>query len=437
MKTFFYTSLLSALLLLSGCGNEVENLGGNTRPITGAPNKGTFVSSVEGLEFTRTLAPVAQTTDKAAAYSYRTGELVRFHVGNLDIGESIGISVITPKEIVAYKNLDLNTSIYSSEVNNRIRLLMQLDSDSISENGIQISKETRTAAYTWTTPDYSLNETEFEASVLSATAGSVALSISKNAAEDHFTEALRCVYSGAYRGSWLLPSGEKEGFVGVMIQSNGGIVALGDGQDVDGIDNNNDGNFLDDVIYATGTHEMDTGLYDFNQTYHFDATLGRIVDSTITNIQGSGNSLGYNKVSGVFVQDGQNGMYTASRVGEGKNTSLRYTGFGRGNSGGSAAYVTANNIDPILGLFTLDISADGNVTGLIHDARSNEEPSLTGTMNFTTGDIQLNLNSGLGHTLSGNIDFENTHAILLDWQDENGTNLGYIDGIGCQLQPHN
>jgi len=433
MKTFFYTSLLSSLLLLSGCGSEVENLGGNMQPITGAPDKGTFVSSVDGLEYTRTLAPAVQTTDKSSAYSYRTGEVIKFHIGKLEIGESVGISVLTPKDIVSYQNLDLNTSIYSSEVNNRVRLLMALDSNATLSNGIQISQATRDAAQLWSTPDYAANEADFKTSVEANT--NIILNVTAAQAQTHFTEALRCVYSGAYRGSWLLPSGEKEGFVGVMIQSNGAIVALGDGQNIDNNDSNGDGNYNDDVIYATGTHEMDTGYYDFNQTYHFDPIAGRIVDSNITNIEGTGSSQGYNRVSGVFVQDGQNGAYTASRVGAGENPSYRYTGFGRGNPGGIAA---ADGSDSILGLFTIDINPDGNVTGLIHDARSNEEPTLSGNVDFATGNIELDLNSGLGHTLSGNINFDtNSSNLLIDWNDANGTILGYIQGVGCQLQPHN
>jgi len=431
MKFTLLSSLvLSSLTFFTGCGSEVQDLSLNAAPITGAPNSGVFVNSVEGLEYTRTLAPVPQLTDNASTYSYRIGELINFHIGNLQIGEVIGLSVITPKDIVSYKNLELNTSIYSSEVNNRVRLLMALDSDA-GLNGVQISQATRDLAQNWTTPDYSMSEANFTVSVSTVTDGDLLIDVNKSEAETYFTQALRCVYSGAYKGSWI-NSGEREGFVGVMIQSDGSIVALGDGQDIDGIDNNGDGNLKDDVIYATGKHEMDTGYYDFNKTYHFDPDAGTIVDSNITNIQGNGSSQGYNRVSGRFIQDGINGAYTATRVGSGVNTAYRYTGYGFQNSGGSAS---AGN-DPILGLFTLDINPDGNVTGLIHDARSNAEPTLTGNINFSTGDISLNLNSGLGHTLSGNINFT-TSDILIDWMDENATTLGYIKGIGCQLQPHN
>lgn len=429
MKFTLYSSLLvSSLTFLSGCGSQVQDLGLDTAPITGAPNKGVFVNSVEGLEYTRTIAPVPQTTDKGSHYAYRSGELINFHVGNLQIGDAIGLSIITPKDIVSYKNRELNTSIYSSEVNNRVRLLMALDSDGIYSNGIQISQASRDAAKNWSTPDYALNEADFNASVASATASQLTLNVTKAQAETQFSEALRCVYSGAYRGSWIMPSGAREGFVGVMIQSNGYIVALGDGQDV-----NNTG--APDVIYSDGQHNMDTGVYDFSATYYFDVNQGRIVSANLTNISGIGTSQGYNRVSGSFIQDGVNGAYTANRVGEGLDTAYRYTGFGYLNTSGGADDPTS---DPILGLFTFDISRDGNITGLIHDARTNEEPTLTGTVNFSDGNVSMNLNSGEGHTLSGTIDFvNNSTTVSLQWYDANLSKLGYINGVGCQLQPHN
>jgi len=50
----------------------------------------------------------------------------------------------------------------------------------------------------------------------------------------------------------------------------------------------------------------------------------------------------------------------------------------------------------------------------------------------------MNLNSGEGHTLSGTIDFvNNSTTVSLQWYDENLSKLGYINGVGCQLQPHN
>ncbi len=427
-------TLLATLLttFVVGCGDQINTKTYATKIHPTYPRvTGVFIDSgVKGLNYTVDINSTEESskiatniTGEGGSFEYFYGDILLFKVGQLEIGKAIALSTVTPKDIVAYKNLDLNTSIYSSEVNNRVRVLMSLDEDGAPENGISISAATRERAKSWSTPDYTLGEDAFTESFNKATNNELSKIFTKKEAENHFASSLRCVYSGAYRGSWILPDGAREGFVGVMIQSDGSIVALGDGQDVNG-----DGNYSE-VIYASGIHNMDTGTYNFSETFHFDVELGRIVSSNLTNISGDGSSRGYDEVSGSFVQDGQKGEYTAYRVGAGINTAYRYTGSGLFNN-------TSNpdsEEDPILGLFTFDIQKNGLVTGMIHDARTNEEPSLNGKINFETGDVNLTLNSGLGHTVSGNIDFT-TSNLYLTWYDANGTKLGYLQGLGCQLQ---
>lgn len=420
----------ATLMLFVGCGESVRDGGLHTGKYYPSDNsaQGRFIDAgVEGLSYERVTGST-KITQKGGTFSYYFGEELTFKVGNLVLGKMFGSSTITPKELVSYKNLELDTSINSPEVNNRVRLLMSLDSDNNPDNGITISAAMQNAALAWDTPDFNLSESAFTTALQSATKGDITTVVSKAVAKTHFEKSLRCVYSGAYRGSWVLPSGNREGFVGVMIQSNGTIVALGDGQDLNKSDNNPNPN---DVIYATGTHDMDTGLYSFSQTYHFDVNLGRIVSSNITDINGTGISQGYNSVKGSFIQDGVAGIYTAQRVGEGKNVADRYTGFGYLNDDGDADNTAT---DAILGLFTFDISRDGSVVGLIHDARTNEEPALSGTVDYTTGSVHLNLDSGLGHYIEGTLAFDGTLA--LTWYDANGIKLGYLRGNGCQLQQH-
>ena len=438
-------SLLTATALLFstffvGCGDNFNSDNFATKVYPTYPSTtGRFIDAgVEGLNYTiaideSLITPdtAMNTTEAGGNFEYLYGEILLFKIGNLTLGKAVALSTITPKDIVSYENLELNTSIYAPEVNNRVRLLISLDTDNDPDNGITISPTMQEQAKSWDTHiDYSLSESAFTTALNAVTKGDIATVATKAEAEAHFAKSLRCVYSGAYRGSWLI-EGKKEGFVGVMIQADGVIVALGDGQDI-----NNDGNYSE-VIYSKGIHNMDTGYYNFDSTYHFDTEAGRIVSSDLTDINGSGSSQGYNTVNGLFVQvvDGNTfeGSYTASRVGEGSDTSYRYTGYGYQNAQGIDA---ADVNDSILGLFSFDVRNDGNVTGLIHDARTNAEPSLTGNINFQTGEVKLDLNSGLGHTVSGNINFEtNSSNVLLNWYDANGVILGYIQGIGCQLQP--
>jgi len=426
MKTILSVACCG-LFLFSGCGESVNNGTHTVKYYTSSsPKTGHFIDSgVDGLEYER-YNHATYTTEAGGSFRYNYGEILTFKIGGLVLGKTVGLSTVTPKDIVSYANQELNTSIYAPEVNNRVRLLMSLDEDGNAANGIQISVTTRTQAASWSTPDFNLSESAFTTALHSATNNQITTVVSKSAAETHFASSLRCVYSGAFRGSWILPNQAKDGFVGVMIQSDGNIMALGDGQDIDG-----DGVF-NEVIYSTGKHNMDTGVYDFNATYNFDVNAGRIVGTNITDINGTGTSQGYNRVRGSFTQDGQTGNYTASRVGSGINTSFRYTGFGYSNS--TTAADTPSS-DPLLGLFTFDIDRDGKIVGMIHDARTNDEPELSGNIDYNTGLVSIDLKSGLGHTLQGSITFNG--LVHLTWYDANHQKLGYIDGIGCQLQTHN
>ncbi len=429
-------TLLSSLLLFSGCGSEVNDLSEHSQPITTEPETGHFIDSgVEGLSYVRSSIGTSLVTQKGGSYVYRTGEIITFKIGELKIGEAIGLSVITPKDIVSLENKDLSTSIYESEVNNRVRLLMTLDSDSNPTNGIQISAATRAQAASWSTPHYEYSETGFNSSVAVVTNGDVDINITKLAAEEHFAESLRCVYSGAYTGYRVLPDGEHDGFVGVMIQSTntkdvnssfGTIVALSDGQELDGNTSTNE------YLFARGIHDMDTGTYIFNETGEFKD--GGIIPSA-ANVTGDGTSNGYNKVFGTFKQLNpqtglfETGAYEATRAFEGKNVAYRYTGYGYDTN-----ISVQNPKGKILGLFAFDINTDGTIEGMIHDAATGEEPLLSGTINFTTNYVDMNLTyNNTPSVIQGTLD--NNGSINLEWK-VNGVTAGSLGGVGCQLQPH-
>ena len=151
-------------LLLTACGSEVEQ-GGSLPPIMSNPNVGIFVDSgVQGLEYTK-INGHKYITGNGGTFYYLTGEPILFHIGKLEIGTTIGLATATPKDIVTYKNInkedvsfdDLDTSIHAAEVNNRVRLLMSLDSDQNPDNGIEINQTIRDKSKEWSTPDYALS----------------------------------------------------------------------------------------------------------------------------------------------------------------------------------------------------------------------------------------------------------------------------------------
>jgi hypothetical protein len=419
------------MLLLVGCGDDIER---NSSPTKIRPSlsemSGHFIDSgVEGITYSRSNGGT-YTTQEGGRFNYYLSERITFSVGNLKIGTAMGLSTITPKDIVSYEDLTFSVSIEDPQVNNRTRTLMSLDEDGIAANGIQISPETLTKAAEWRTPDYSLNESAFTEELNSVTNNELASIVSKDEAVAHLATSLRCVYSGAYSGTWLFPDGTKDGFVGVMIQSDGTIVTLGDGQDL-----NNDGD-PSEFLFARGSHNADTGYFDFNETGEFKD--GGIVPSD-RDVSGDGSSTGYDRVLGSFKQLNpatglvEEGSYEANRVGEGNDVSYRYTGYGYDNPSDNENPQT----DKILGLFTFDINRDGSIFGLIHDARNNEEPSLVGQIDFNTGnvDIDLTYDDNSSYKIIGHMEIDGT--VNLDWYDKTETQkYGYIAGVGCQLQVH-
>lgn len=433
MNFFLNASLiaLSSSLFLTGCGDNLDDDSYATKYYPSYPEStGRFVDSgVTGIEYITLTS--THLTQNGGSFTYRYGDTITFKIGGLNIGETIALSVVTPKDIVSFKNRELNTSINAPEVNNRVRTLISLDNNANPADGIEINATTRANSQNWTTPNYDLNESAFTAELNTSTLGYITSIATKDEATAHFESSLRCVYSGAYSGKWILPNGNKDGFVGVMIQSNGTIITLGDGQDLNG-----DGNY-DEFLFARGEHYMDTGYYDFNETGSFDEAIGSIVESNKT-VSGDGYSENYNRVAGSFTQinpdtnESQTGSYEASRVGSGTNTSSRYTGYGYANSTNNENPKT----DPILGLFTFDINRDGTIIGLIHDARTNEQPPLIGAVDFSTGSVDMNLtySNGSSYIVKGTLAFDST--VNLDWFDVNNTKLGYIAGVGCQLQTH-
>ena len=429
VQTFF---LSFTLFFLTACSSQND---GNQKKYYNLTTKkrGYFIDSgVSGLEYT-TNASVYNLTQDGGAYEYIYNDILSFKVGGVDLGSAYGGSTITPKDLAIFEKLssiedieeidpnDFNLSLRDDAVVNRARFLLSLDSN-LSKIGIQISEETRKAAKEWQDINFSLASDRFVEDVVAKTSLEASQLVSYSSALDHLESSLRCTYSGAYRGNWIVADGSRSGFVGILIQSNGTIVAMGDGQQV--------GESNDTVIYSIGTHDMDTGRYTFtNQTFYYDPDLGEVVSTQPTDINGSGTSIGYDKVAGEFSQtlngELQKGVYEAYRVAKGVHTAYRYTGFGYTDEGKG------------IGMFTLDLQTDGSVVGMIHDSRTNEQPSIEGSVDYKTGTISLQIKSTPAIIMTNKVGesiFATYPDLNLSWSYEDGSAKGYASGIGCQLQ---
>ncbi len=421
MKRLVSLALSAASLaaVLGGCGGESSRhaqyyYGKN--PL----KSGTFIDAfVSGLEYNSSLGN-AGVTDENGTFLYRNGEFLTFTVGRLALGTALASSIITPRAFYYFDHRgslsDTPVSVETQEISNRVRLMLALDEDP-NTIGIQISGQTRAEALQWETPEYNASESAFVQAVREATDGMITALPSAAVANEHFSRSLRCIYSGGYKGEWDTGDPQKPGgFVGVMIQADGTIVAMGDGQQV--------GTQPDTVIYTIGEHNISSERYRFDgSNWYFNRKTGAIEEAGLK-ISGYGVSVGFDRVEGTFVNEGQEGHYSALRIGSVPDAAFRYTGYG---------YMSQDPNQPV-GMFIMDVDANGSVSGLIHDARTDEEPRLHGRIDPKTGVADLKLQDALGTVLSGRVDFDDpAGGLQLQWSNDQGR--GTVKGVGCQLRP--
>ncbi len=412
---------ISAGTILVGCG-EADYTLEQVSPTL----QGKFLdNAVEGLEFNRSTGGTGITT-AGGYYDYKSFETLTFRVGSLSLGDSVGASVITPRELAGVDNL-----IEDSRVNNRVRFLLALDSDD-QRIGIQIDEATRERARFWESSiDFSKNEISFSAEVERATHGDVRRMPGASDATAHFAKSLRCAYSGAYVGAWDIPdSNESSGFVGVMLQSNGDVMVMGDGQTI--------GDQNETMLYIKGKHNINTRAYTFesNKILYFDRSTSKVIELDSGGaISGRGQSRSYERIDGSFIMGDQNGSYHASRTDSSASAAYRYTGYGYELD----PDVNFEGKDIPIGMIMMDMDSEGQIFGSIHDMRNPTiQPELHGSADANGRvNIVVDMPDPMEDSyLVGQINFNNTGAPLrLLWHDTTGEVIyGSVVLDGCQLQ---
>ena len=421
---FFYSlfliiSLSISGLFITGCGEADYSL-----EQVSPTKQGKFLdNAVEGLEYNRSNGDTG-ITKAGGYYDYKSFERLSFHVGALDLGSVDGAAVITPRELA-----EVDSYIEDSRVNNRVRLLLALDSDD-QRIGIQIDEAMREDARSWESEiDFSLGEQPFVARVAAVTHGDITSLPTRSEANEHFAKSLRCAYSGAYIGAWDIPdSNESSGFVGVMLQANGDVMVMGDGQTV--ADQN------DTMLYIKGEHDINARAYNFasNKILYYDRSISQVVelDSRDT-ISVRGQSTSYANIDGSFSLGDQNGSYHVTRADSSDSVAYRYTGFGYDMNPSTN---TEGEKIPI-GMIMMDIDKDGKISGFIHDMRNpTAEITLEGRVNSSgVVNIVVDMPEPMEDSfLKGTINFHDTSApVTLLWGDV-GVTYGDVVIDGCQLQ---
>lgn len=362
---FVLTGCVVFLGLASIIGSGGGGGGGIIAPAT---DIGVFKdSNVYGIEYTS--GDQSGITAADGSFTYEVGENVTFSVGGVTVGTASGQAVITPIDLVA------GASSTTTQVQNIVRFLLMLDRDGDPSNGIRITAAVRAMAANWTQVDFTTNDLMNEvASIINdanaADGNMLHVLPSAMAAQAHLESTLLCTHAGAYTG---LYSGSDNGAFGILVDAQTGLVS---GVAVSSI-------FDDELIGLSGS----VGIA-------FDNDANFIAGQTTDDARFQGSFSGVDDVSGTWNENGAagGGTFDGSRIGGVADAEFRFTGIFSGDASG---------------LFSFDIDANGDVTGIAYTAFAagegivDETIGLTGTVNGTTLTAITDDNDGM---ITGTLD---------------------------------
>lgn len=176
-------ALLLALLTACGGGGGGSGPGVTPEPVLIGVLTDAVVAGV-------TYSTQTQTgiTNSGGQFRYRTGEMVTFFIGDIQLGPVTAGPVVTPLTLAGA------TNVMDQQVTNIVRLLLTLDADGNADNGVQITEATRIAA-TGAVIDFDVPIAEFasDASVVALIAAAdttnIAL-VNATDAQTHLNETL-------------------------------------------------------------------------------------------------------------------------------------------------------------------------------------------------------------------------------------------------------
>ena len=178
------TMVVASACALAACGS-----GSSSGPEV---QTGVFIDSpVAGIEYETD----SQTglTDELGQFNYLDGEVVRFRLGNVTIGEAVAGTQVFVKDLFPEEEE------FSRAQVNLARLMLLLDADDLPANGIQIDQATRDAALNW--------QLDFSSEAFSESLVPVAEALGKDTnsllsserfAGQHLLGSLSCEYGGIY-----------------------------------------------------------------------------------------------------------------------------------------------------------------------------------------------------------------------------------------------
>jgi len=381
MKNTSTTITAIIMLAIVGCSSSSNDSDSNT-------STGVFKdSNVSGISYVS--GKQNGVTGSDGSFTYENGETVTFSVGGVELGTVQGDSIITPVDLVT------NGSSESTTVQNIVRFLMMLDSDSNPDNGMSIADAVRTAASDWGQVDFAGSDFENAVATITNSAQAVdsgAYTLPNTAAaKSHLESTLLCTYAGAFKGSY---SGGDQGTWGFLVDASNG--------NVEGIAYST---VEDDVIELTGSTPV-----SFNQTRSF------VSGSTSSGSSFSGGFPTSNTAAGTWENSifQVSGTFTGTRIGGSVSAVHRFTGHYIGDDAG---------------LFSFDIDNSNNVTGVAYSVLEDELVSVSGSLANTL----LLAETSSGAAITATLDTSTGTISNGSWSNSGESVSGSFTGSGCKL----
>lgn len=189
--------MLLGVTFLTACG------GGSGGSSSGATLTGQFVDSpVGGLRYATPSTSGFTAAD--GTFSYKSGEVVQFFVGDILIGSASGNGTVTPVDLVSGAIDETNP-----QVTNIVRFLQTIDADGNPANGIDISTVANNAGVGQTI-DFTLAQGIFDTdgnvqtrvAEITTANGTGRTLISIAVAQSNFRQALLDLLAGNYSGTF-------------------------------------------------------------------------------------------------------------------------------------------------------------------------------------------------------------------------------------------
>ena len=372
---------ISVALIVTACGGGGSSSDGGGVTLATGQFKDSNTAGVSYLS-----GGQSGVTDSDGNFTYEIGKAVTFSIGGVTLGASNGKSVVTPVDLVS------EGSSSSTQVQNIVRFLMMLDDDGDPSNGIKISSSVQTIAINWSQVDFSTTDlptalTSIISDAASADGGVHALP-NASTAQAHLESTLLCSYAGAYKGTF---SGGDNGSFGVLVDSSSGNVT--------------------GVAYSIPFNEY-IGLSG-TTPISFDQNVAFVSGNTTTGASFSGQYTSVNGLAGTWQNSSVNGNFSGSRIGGAANATYRFTGSYTGSD---------------LGLFSFDVDASNNISGVAYSVAGDELFTLSGSVTATT----LNAMASDGTAITGTLN-SSTGALSGTWNDAAEGLSGSFSGNGCKL----